>query len=114
MKVKIRYFASLREITNLRDEILEVDEGTTVLDVLSLLAGRHGDRFREYVFDSRTGNPRSYLQFLLDERSISTMSGLSTVLKRDCEFAIIPPVGGGNYDGLPRHGELKHSLDHRL
>lgn len=97
MKVRIRYFASLREQTSLREEILEVDEGTTILDVLNLLAGRHGERFREYVFDAETGNPRPYLQFLLDERSISTMSGLSTVLKGDCEFAIIPPVEGGSH-----------------
>jgi MoaD family protein len=97
MKVRIRYFASLRELTSLREEMLEVGEGTTVLDVLNQLAGRHGERFREYVFDHETGNPRPYLQFLLDEKSILIMSGLSTVLKGDCEFAIIPPVGGGSH-----------------
>jgi len=100
LKAKIRYFAALREITNLREETLEVDEGTTVLDILNLLVNRHGDRFREYVFDSRTGNPHPYLQLLLDEKSISTMQGLSTTLKSDCEFVIIPPVGGGTWDGL--------------
>jgi MoaD family protein len=95
LKVRIRYFASLREITNLREEALEVSEGTTVLSLLNLLVNRHGSVFREYVFDSRTGNPRVYLQFLLNGKSISIMKGLSTILENDCEFAIIPPVGGG-------------------
>lgn len=95
LKARIRYFAALREITNLREETLEVGEGTTVLDILNLLVNRHGDNFREHVFDSRTGNPHPHFQFMLDEKSISIMRGLSTTLKSDCEFIIIPPVGGG-------------------
>jgi MoaD family protein len=95
LKVRIRYFASLREITNLREEALEVDEGTDVLNLLNLLVKRHGEEFKEYVFDAGTGNPYMHLQFLLNGKSISTMNGLSTILKDDCEFAIIPPVGGG-------------------
>ena len=37
LKARIRYFAALREITSLREETLEIGEGTTVLGILNLL-----------------------------------------------------------------------------
>lgn len=95
MKVRVQYFAAVREITNQREEMLDVDSGTSVLDLLKLLVARHGSKLKEYVFDSKTGNPRTYLQFLLDEESIATMNGFSTMLRDNSVFAIIPPVGGG-------------------
>jgi molybdopterin converting factor small subunit len=84
-----------REIVGLKDEILEVDEALSALDILSLIAEKHGEKFREYIFDPATGKPRSYLHFMLDGKTLSSASDLSTVLDHDCEVAIIPPVGGG-------------------
>lgn len=95
MKVKVQYFASVRELVGLREETLEMEEKTTVLDALRVLAEKHGEQLKEYVFDSETGNPRSYLQFLVNEDSISSLNGLSTVLEDNSSLAIIPPVGGG-------------------
>jgi len=72
-----------------------MDKGTTVLDVLRVLAKNHGEKFRDYVFDPQTKAPRSYLQFLVNEESVSSMNGLSTALPDNSTLAIIPPVGGG-------------------
>lgn len=95
MKVRVQYFAIVRELTHQREEILDVDEKTTVLEVLRALAKKHGEEFRKYVFDPGTGNPRPYIQFLVNEDLISTLNGLSTVLAEGAILAIIPPVGGG-------------------
>ncbi len=95
MRIRIQYFAVVRELANLREEILDVDEGTTVRDLLKVLATKHGEKLKQYLFDPKSGNPRPYLQFLLDEKSISNLNGFETVLKEASVFAIIPPVGGG-------------------
>ncbi len=95
LKVKVHYFAEVREITGLREETVDVSDSTTVTGLLGLLAARHGNTLREYLFDPETGRPRQYLQFLIDEKSISSMNGLSTRLTDGCTLAIIPPVGGG-------------------
>jgi len=95
LKVTIRYFASLREIVGIQQEILELEKGASISDLLKLLAGRYGDRFNEYVFDPASGNLRSYLHFMLDGNPIPMSDVLSRVLDHDCELAIIPPVGGG-------------------
>ncbi len=92
--MKVQYFASVRELVNLREEQIEVPNGTAVRGLLDVLAAKHGDALREYLFD-KNQNPRAHLQFMLDEKSISETGGVSTMLTDECVFAIIPPVGGG-------------------
>jgi molybdopterin synthase sulfur carrier subunit len=94
LKIRVQYFASVREIVNQREEALEVPEGTSVRTLLELLVAKHGNGLKQYIFN-KTGAVRQHLQFLLDEKSISEISGLSTPLKEGSILAIIPPVGGG-------------------
>jgi MoaD family protein len=95
LKIRVQYFASVRELVGLREEILDVEEKATVLDVLRVLARRHGEEFREYIFNPGTEGPRSHLQFLVNEDSILSLNGLSTVLPDNSSLAIFPPVAGG-------------------
>ena len=94
LKVKVRYFAITRELANLREETLDLESGTDVFHLLGLLVSKH-EKLREYVFDPETGNPRLYLQFMINDNMISNLNGYATLLTEGCTFAIIPPVGGG-------------------
>jgi len=93
----VRFFTSLREITGKREQALEFSGGETVtVDmVVKRLAERYGKSFAEYVFDSKTGEVKGFLQFLVNGRSASTLDGLDTKLVDGDVLAIIPPVGGG-------------------
>ncbi len=95
MKVNAKFFASVREITGKKEELVELKDGATVEDLLKILVEKYGKKFREYVFDEKTNSPRDSLQFLMDGRSVTTMNGLKTKLYEGCQFAMIPPVGGG-------------------
>ncbi len=95
MKITVQYFAIVRELANKREDVMDVGEGSTVLDILRLLAERYGVKFRDYVFDPKTDTPRTYLQFLLNGDSISNLNGLSTQLTDSSTLVLIPPVGGG-------------------
>ncbi len=94
MNVRVQYFAIVREMVNLRDELFNPSQGTTVLGLLELLVTRHTN-LKDYIFDPKTKLPRPNLQFLIDDSLISNLKGFDTVLSRDCTFSIIPPVGGG-------------------
>ena len=94
MNVKVQYFAIVREIVGLRDEVLNLTEGITVLDLLKIIVTRHS-QLKEYIFDPKTEYPRPNLQFLVDDNLISALKGFETSMTQDCTFAIIPPVGGG-------------------
>jgi len=94
MRVTVKFFTTLREITGRREEEIKSSSDLTVGEVLKQLSKEHGSRFINYVYDE-TGKVRSYLQFLVNGRSITTMQGFKTKLREGDSVAIIPPVGGG-------------------
>jgi MoaD family protein len=93
----VRFFTSLREIVNKKEETLKFpeDEKVTVNTVLKMLAQRHGKRFVEYVHDAKTGEVKGFLQFLVNGKSAATLKGLQTELEDGDILAILPPIGGG-------------------
>lgn len=97
LQVSVRFFTSLREIVDKKEETLKFPEGerVTVNTVLKKLRQRYGKRFVEYVYDRKTGEVRSFLQFLINGKSAATLNGLQTELEDGDVLAILPPVGGG-------------------
>lgn len=90
----MRFFAALREIAGKKEQALEFPKGidVTIEKVLKRLTELYGRDFAEYVYDVQTGEVRSYLQLLVNEKSAMT---LKAKLKDGDVLAIIPPVGGG-------------------
>ncbi|GCE06336.1 molybdopterin synthase sulfur carrier subunit [Dictyobacter aurantiacus] len=81
MKIRVRYFASLREIVGQNEEWLTVDDNATVAAVRALLLERE---------------PR--LQPVMD-RSVNALNrryvSPETLLHEGDELVFIPPTGGG-------------------
>ena len=95
MKITIKFYTYLRDLAKKKMEELEVLDNITVEQLLKLLSTRFGQEFHEYVFDEKTGKPQTYLQYVVDGKTISTLQGLETKLSEGCTFSIIPPAGGG-------------------
>ncbi len=97
LRVSVRFFTALREITNKKEERLEFPEDTTVTidTVLKKLSKLYGKPFIEYVYDAKTGQVQNFLQFLVNGQSAAAMNGLKTELKDGDVLAILPPVSGG-------------------
>ncbi len=83
MKIRIRYFASLREIVGQSEETLDVPEGSSVAAVRTELLARYPG-----------------LQAIMP-RCISAVNrryvDAETALHEGDELVFIPPTGGGTY-----------------
>ncbi len=90
VKVRVRAFASFREILG-RETDLEVDEGSTVKDLLDNLATSN-QRFKAEAFNS-SGDLKDYVLLMKNRKRIDP-SGLEE-LKDGDEVAVFPPVAGG-------------------
>ncbi|MBS7650629.1 MAG: MoaD family protein [Candidatus Bathyarchaeia archaeon] len=95
MKVKLKYFAHLREIVGKFEETINLPEDATVKNLLEVLSETYGVAFRDYVYEKGGSEPSPNLNFLLDGRNIMMLDGMETRLYDGCVFVIIPPVGGG-------------------
>jgi molybdopterin synthase sulfur carrier subunit len=95
MKVKVKFFALVRELTGKRDEVVDLNDDATVRTLLGKLVDEYGAKFRDYIFDPESKELRGHLQFLMDGRNITLMQGLDTTLREGASLAILPPVGGG-------------------
>jgi MoaD family protein len=95
LKVTVKFLAAAREKAGVREETLQLEGATTVLEILKALAARHGDKLKEYLFDPESDSPRPHLQFLLNGRSVSMMGGFSAKVTEDATMMIFPPTSGG-------------------
>ena len=95
MKVTVKFLAAAREKAGVREETLQLEGATTILEILKALAARHGDKLKEYLFDRESGSPRPHLNFLLNGQSVSMMGGFSAEVKEDATMIIFPPTAGG-------------------
>lgn len=94
MKITMRFFTILKDITKKNKEELEVPQTTTIEDLLSLLSKKYGLQFKNYIYDP-DGQTKPHLQFLVNWTNITTLNGFKTSLNEHDEIAIIPPVSGG-------------------
>ena len=88
----MKFFAAAREVVGVREEVLDIEQVSTVLDVLRILVKKHGAKLNEYLFEPNSGNARQYVRFLLNGRSASASDGVSS---GDSVLAIFPPTAGG-------------------
>ena len=92
--VEVRFFTTLRDLTQTKRDEVTVSSATTVEDLVALLSKKYGRGFREYVYDA-SGKLKPRLQYLVNGRSITSLNGYKTRLTNEDAVAIIPPVGGG-------------------
>ena len=94
MKVKVRYFASLREVLGIGEEEYEVDEGAKLIDLLlNRIPERHkhaAEVWKERIEGFLKGESTSYIVIVNGDRA-----KLDQELKDGDVVAVLPPVGGG-------------------
>ena len=94
MKIKVRFFTSLREITGKKEDEIQSPNIITVEELLAHLSKKYGKYFTEYLYDKK-GKVQTYIQVLINGRGIKVFQGFETKLKEGDTVAIFPPVGGG-------------------
>ncbi|TET16578.1 MAG: hypothetical protein E3J75_04700 [Dehalococcoidia bacterium] len=107
MKVKVKFFATFRELFGGEAKEVELGSGSNIQDLLNLLCDSR--QRRQEIFD-RSGKLRPYIKILKNGRDIKFLEGVRIELEGEpIQFlggihakladgdmvAIFPPVGGG-------------------
>lgn len=94
MKVEVKFFTSLREITGRKREEVQFQGTLTVGELLTQLSSKYGNEFMEYIYDEK-GKVHGHLSILVNGKSTNVLQRFDTQLKEGDTVAILPPVGGG-------------------
>jgi len=95
IRVKVRYFTTLRELAQRAIEEFELKDNAILRDLLEIVALKYGDEARQYLYvdDQKTIDPS--LRILINGMDSKMLKGLETRLNDEDVVAIIPPIGGG-------------------
>lgn len=93
-EMKVFYFATLRDITGKKDEVLNLPAINTLADLISHLCAKYGGGFRHWVC-SEDGGFGSLSIFLINGIDSRSLNGMQTSLKDNDEISIFPPIAGG-------------------
>jgi molybdopterin synthase sulfur carrier subunit len=91
LKIKIKFFATFRELFQEEEREIDLQSGSNMRDLLNLLCD--SSKLREQVFDD--GKLRPYLNILKNGQNIHHLKGLETGLEEGDTVDIFPPIGGG-------------------
>jgi len=94
MRVRVKYFAGIRELMGVGEEEYDFDREITLRELLtSHIPGRHRDvsaAWMEKISSFLKGEPSSYIIIVNGDRR-----GLDEELRDGDVVAVLPPIGGG-------------------
>lgn len=92
MKVRVAYLSILRDVTNRRDEDLEIPSGSTVKDLIARLLEKYGEKLRPFLDPDPDLGPGIILTL---NGELLSASDLGRVIPDGAEFLVgLPPFGG--------------------
>ena len=92
--VTVKYFAIMREITGMKEEIIVLGPRITIEQAIKKIAQTHGSKLEEFVF--RDDRLREGLTILVNGQTVEEDKFGLVVLKGGDEIVILPPIGGGS------------------
>jgi len=81
VRVKVEYFASMRDKLGVKEEIMELPDGSSVEDLIERVKERLGESFEGRV--------------LVNGKSVESLKGFKTELKDGDVVSLFPPIAGG-------------------
>lgn len=91
MKIKVKFFAYLRDLFEGKERDVEIEPGATMRELLDLLC--NSPELCKEIFKGRDLNPN--LVIFKNGTSIRSLNGLETELNEGDTVNIFPFIGGG-------------------
>ena len=96
MKVKVEYLGHIRTIIgSVREEEVEIRDGSSVAGLLMVLSEKYGDPFKKAVYEKSGTDVKSNYIITVNGYLLNQLKGLETELKNNDHVTLLPIVSGG-------------------
>ncbi|MFC1920213.1 MoaD/ThiS family protein [Chloroflexota bacterium] len=89
MNIEVLFFGQLRELTEVRSTTLQINNDSSLNDLIEHLCGVYGNAFRNRI-DNIQG-----LRILINGIEYTRLGGLETVVNENDTVVFLPPIAGG-------------------
>ena len=96
MKITVDYLGSIKQTLELKQpEQVQLKDDASLVDLLSILAEKHGDSFKKSVYEPKDTDLKPYYILSLNGVMLNQLKGLETPLKDGDRLVFLPVVTGG-------------------
>ena len=96
MKVTVDYLGSIKQTLGLKQpEQVQLDDTASLVDLLSMLAEKHGDAFKKSVYEPKDPDLKPYYILSVNGVMLNQLKGLETPLNDGDHLTFLPVVTGG-------------------
>jgi MoaD family protein len=96
LKVTVDYLGSIKQTLGLKQaEQFDLKDDASLVDLLSMLAEKHGDPFKKSVYEPEDPDLKPYYILSVNGVLLNQLNGLETALKDGDHLMFMPVVTGG-------------------
>ena len=96
LKVTVDYLGSIKQTLGLKQaEQVQLEDYASLVDLLSMLAEKHGDAFKKSVYEPKDPDLKPYYILSVNGVMLNQLNGLETPLKDGDRLIFLPVVTGG-------------------
>jgi MoaD family protein len=96
LKVKVEYLGHVRSIIGSgRLEEVDIEDDSSITELLTQLSEKHGEPFRRAVYDSGGTDVKSDFIATVNGYLLNQLDGVKTKLKSGDHVVLMPIVSGG-------------------
>jgi MoaD family protein len=96
LKVTVNYLGSIKQTLGLKQsEQVELKDNASLVDLLSMLAEKHGSPFKNSVYEPKDTDLKPYYILSVNGALLNQLNGLETPLKDGDHLIFMPVVTGG-------------------
>jgi MoaD family protein len=96
LKVKVEFLGHVRNmIGSSREEEVEISEGASVAELLTVLSEKYGAPFKKAVYEKSSGDVKSNYIITVNGYLLNQLKGLETKLASNDHVTLLPIVSGG-------------------
>ncbi|MCK4884588.1 MAG: MoaD family protein [Candidatus Bathyarchaeum sp.] len=95
MKVRVQYFGFIKNMLNKREEHFELDEDTSLSDLLNKLAEVHGVAFRKEVYEPGLKDVKMGFSVTVNGVLMGQLGGLDAKLSDGDNVILMSLMSGG-------------------
>ncbi len=96
MKVKVEYLGHVLDfVSGKRHEDVEIEKGSSIANLLSILAEEHGEPFRKAIYEPNGKDVKPNYIVTVNGHLLNQLNGIKTKIKEEDQVKILPIVSGG-------------------